>query len=122
MNANAFLTGSRKYGTPRLDSDYDLCVLVSDDDFQELKRLYKPDRNVFGRLVSWIWKGHEDENESTNGDGTVGFPLKFGPLNLLVFRSEELFLAWLRGTNECLQKTPRTRDEAIAIIKKYRSK
>ncbi len=92
----AFLTGSRAYGTPRLDSDTDLCVLVSSEDLDVLKRV----------------AGVKDTPEYQNTDAA----LRFGNLNLLVFTDASQYAAWRKGTVELKEKKPVIREEAVAHL------
>ena len=93
---SAFLTGSRAYGTPQPDSDIDLCVLVSREDLEVLKRV----------------AGATDTQEYWNTDAA----LRFGSLNLLAFADAPQYEAWKRGTAELKEKRPVTRSAAIAHL------
>lgn len=95
---NAFLTGSRAYGTPREDSDTDLCVLLSDSDMDQLER--------FAPCV-------DGENEY---GGHSGVSLRFGRLNLLCFSDADVFGAWKEATAELIARKPVTRDNAVKAI------
>ncbi len=85
--SNAFITGSRAYGTPREDSDVDLVVLVESED------------------GAMLW----EQGVSQEGEKTC----RFGKLNLLVFESRERFNKWRDVTEELQRKRPVTRDEAV---------
>jgi hypothetical protein len=74
---NAFICGSRAYGTPRPDSDVDLVVLVSAADMLKLAEL----------------------SECANPNIT-----RFGRLNLIPVTSEIEFAAWRLGTEELCRK------------------
>lgn len=94
----AFLTGSRAYGTPRPDSDVDLCVLLSHDDLEALA-LQAPQAN--GEPASG------DENDAS---------LRFGRLNLIAMTDPDRFAAWKEATAELVARKPVTRDQAIKLI------
>ena len=103
----AFLTGSRRYGTPRRNSDIDLVVLIEEP-------------QTINVLVS-------NSNTKLNSEMSQEFgsvPFKFDNLNLIVCTTQKQFDAWTKGTKECVEKVRSggkslTRDEAIAIIRKY---
>lgn len=95
---NAFLTGSRAYGTPRPDSDVDLCVLLSHDDLEALA-LQAPQAN--GEPASG------DENDAS---------LRFGRLNVIAMTDPGRFGAWKEATAELVSRRPVTRDQAIKLI------
>ena len=69
--SEAFITGSREYGQPRLDSDIDLVVRVSDETYERLSDLR--------------------DDKSTPA-------IMFGRLNLIACRTDEEFAAWLIAT------------------------
>lgn len=94
----AFLTGSRAYGTPRPDSDVDLCVLLSHDELEALA-LQAPQSN--GEPASG------DENDAS---------LRFGRLNIIAMTDPSRFEAWKEATAELVARKPVTRDEAIRLI------
>jgi hypothetical protein len=95
---NAFLTGSRAYGTPRPDSDVDLCVLLSHDDLEALA-LQAPQSN--GEPASG------DENDAS---------LRFGRLNVIAMTDPSRFAAWKEATVELVARKPVTRDQAVKLI------
>lgn len=95
---NAFLTGSHAYGTPRPDSDIDLCVLM--DNSQDMELLYQ----------------HSADRGST-GDG-----LEFGKLNIIAHTQKWVFEAWRDATAELAARKPVTRHEAITCIKSHMAK
>lgn len=92
----AFLTGSRAYGTPREDSDVDLCLTVSERDFTILNDL-------------------ADRGQRTSGrPGCVG-GLRYGRLNLICVTTPDLE-NWRRGTRALEARQPVTREEAIRVL------
>lgn len=90
---NAFVTGSRVYGTPRPDSDIDLCVTgISELDYHLLRE-------------------NADDHKGS-GDGS----LVFGRLNLILLDAAE-FEVWREATNELAARKPVTREEAVREFK-----
>lgn len=90
---NAFLTGSRVYGTPHADSDVDLCVVLSEENLNLLREL-------------------------CDGDpGSGGDSLRFGKLNLICFTVAECAEPWRVATERLIVRKPVTRDEAVKEIK-----
>lgn len=91
---NAFITGSRAYGTPKKESDIDLCVLVDQQTKDRLTKLSK--------------------NKSE--------PVRFGNLNLVLVTTEEEFAAWKCCTatmvrNKVENKSPSSKETATRLIK-----
>ena len=85
----AFLTGSRAYGLPRPDSDWDVVIYGTKSIEEVLRGL---------------------------ADGT-GFPLKIGKLNLIVAKTPRQYDAWRRGTDELRREAPVTRARAVEAFK-----
>lgn len=90
----AFITGSRRYGTPGQDSDIDLVVRCDDDTANMLFDL-------------------SDQEGSCQ-------TIRFGLLNLIVCTSDSTFAKWKQGTEELAAKAPVTREEAVATFKRLR--
>lgn len=86
---NAFLTGSRAYGTPRFDSDVDLCLLVSKEDEAKLRKMY----------------GQQD--------GTI----RCEDLNLIPLTDPKKFGAWAKATEYLKGIAPVDRETAVKAIK-----
>lgn len=107
--SESFLTGSRVYGSPREDSDYDLVVLIDKDD---ANRLATGSDDGIGELAAKYGQ------EVTN--------LQFGKLNLILVYTQEEFDFWRRVTNElhsiAASKGPVLRDFAVDYIAKERKK
>lgn len=93
VKMSAFLTGSRAYGTPREDSDWDLVVCCNTDTMWQLKY---------------------------NGDLKSPYkPTRFGNLNLIVVDDVEKFKKWKRVTEELKALgRPVPKDEAKAAFVK----
>ena len=94
----SFLTGSRAYGTPRPDSDIDLCTLVS----------YRDMRTIM-----------EACNQTDIGSPVPrSISLKFGQLNLILTCDPRSFAEWQVATRDLWEARPVTRDDAIEHFKK----
>ena len=94
---NAFVTGSRAYGTPSNDSDTDLVIRVSYEDFIKLAE-------AAGRCDEF----------------TVSVPhsLQFGKLNVIALTSDEEYNKWKAAYDICKSKAPCSREKAIKIHNK----
>lgn len=99
---NAFVTGSRVYGIPKENSDIDLVVLISDEDWEHLAM------------------ASDDEN-SVNEYGTKNKSIRFGNLNLLVTTEQKDFDVWMKGTEELKARRPVERDEAVKLFSGLRA-
>jgi len=102
----AFLTGSRRYGTPTDKSDIDLVVLTSASTILDLLKFTE---NV------------KEDACDNYGAGTA--QLKFGKLNLILVSETCDFDIWLNGTRQLAgkaKKKPVTRKQAVAHFKKLR--
>lgn len=93
----AFITGSRAYGTPRPDSDIDLVIKCSHDDLVLL--------NSFGGKSTW-----NPNNVSAN--------LHFDNLNIIAISSDIVYEAWRLTNEELLKRKPVTRETAKTEFKK----
>ena len=87
----AFITGSRAYGTPNEESDIDLVVFCSPDDAAKL----------------WDLRGESQT-------------VRYGRLNLVVFSDTDSgrrnYARWKAVTDELREKAPVSRDEAVAAF------
>lgn len=88
LELNAFITGSRAFGTPRDDSDLDLVILT--------------DAETKNAVVEFSELGKQ--------------PVRFGKLNLIVVTSIEEFEAYATARKECLPYS--SRDKAFAVHRK----
>lgn len=106
----SFLTGSRRYGTPRPDSDIDLVVLMDGSELVELAK----------------FADNTDDLGSPGGEQYEdGCSLRFGKLNLLCVTQERHFKVWKQGTDELVgiaAITTVSRDEAIEHLVALRRK
>lgn len=96
----AFLTGSRVYGTPRPDSDIDMCVLL--------------DRSEFCKLLAIADNERQDHEKVYEDTDDVAY--KFGNLNMICFHDLEVFDAWRRGTEQLKAEKPVTRARAKEVL------
>jgi len=89
----AFITGSRRYGTPRPDSDVDLVVLLEGSAHDLLMQLgtTEPD-NPYAQV-------------------------RFGVLNIITLQDADEFERWRQVTEELERRAPVTREEAVAALK-----
>lgn len=88
---NAFVTGSRVYGTPTPESDIDLCVCLTVSEMNALASC------------------------SDKDPGSMPDSLCFGKLNLLILEPWK-FAAWKRGTDALIARKPVTREEAVKVL------
>ena len=95
MTEEAFVTGSRKYGSPRPDSDVDLAILVNREDAEILR--------------------HHSEGEGEEANRKI----VYGKLNLIVFvkgEEDDQYQAW-KKTNEVLRAMrPVTKAQATSAL------
>lgn len=101
--ANAILTGSRVYGTPRPDSDVDLVVYAGNGDFG---------------LVEMIADKIAVQVPNYGDYGSDTLCLRFGKLNLILESDYAKFASWRDGTAQLKARAPVTREEAVAHFKK----
>lgn len=111
-----FLTGSRVYGKPRDDSDLDLCLLVTKDELDLLRK------------CADMATGDQEHAEEENEENEVrmyppnGRVLRFGKLNVLCFihnDTEGDFFSFALGTVKMRKDGSRkeeNRDTAVATI------
>lgn len=94
------MTGSRRYGTPRPDSDIDLVVLTSDEAIAKL---------------------HIACDSAIDLEGEPGGEYKqirFGSLNIIALTDEDEFRAWEETSAALEAKRPVSRDYAKEAITK----
>lgn len=103
--AKAFVTGSRAYGLPGIDSDIDLVVLISTANLDRLLALGGTRPAVPG-----------DEDYIAAG----GTPLRFGSLNLICCTDKAQYDVWSEGTKRLKMQAPVSRDFAIRFMAKLR--
>lgn len=115
---NAFSTGSRTYGTPRPDSDVDLCVLVSPETLAILRqgadRSLRQEREILHQErvgPNGTLSGRESEEEDP------GDSLYFGKLNLICHTNPVVHEAWFQATLLLKAQAPVSRAYACQTIK-----
>ena len=91
-----FQTGSRAYGTPRTDSDYDIVAFMTTGEIAYL--------------------GEKVRERSVSGTHT-SLSLRLGPFNVICLTRRFEFNAWQDATNELTARKPVARSEAIELIK-----
>lgn len=100
----AFLTGSRRYGIPKENSDIDLVVFM---DPEEAKKLL-------------VLVGRDLRNENSAAS-PKGFSVRFGNLNLLIETDIGHYQDWVDGTAELVAASPVSRETAVAVFDKFRN-
>lgn len=110
-----FLTGSRAYGEPKPDSDFDLVLLID-----------PCDRDTLAAFWEMIDGQHDVTSDASNDYGECDeFPrcVRCGPINLILCYTQDEYDAWWNGTDELKSRTEKvTRDYAIQVFQKYRDK
>lgn len=104
---NAFITGSHAYGIPDADSDLDLVILLSDDDFTLLCGFY-------------VAKGGEGLDLSYLSDDSCGISLRFGELNILCVNDARDWETWRKGTHDLVAMKPVSRETAVEVFQRLR--
>jgi predicted nucleotidyltransferase len=99
----AFVTGSRRYGHAKPDSDLDLVVLVDPADLELMRQ-----------VTSAAVIAPEEYKDS----GSVS--MRFGNLNLICTTRKEAYDVWLEGTEELEARKPVLRDDAIKLFQELR--
>ncbi len=102
---NAFLTGSRAYGTPKPESDTDIVLHMSEDDLCELYSIHGPDDDR-----------DDDPSFSSNNGRPTNYSFRMGKANLICMTDPEEFQAWKSATEVLKRNRPVTRDLAIEAI------
>lgn len=93
--SNAFLTGSRVYGSPTPASDYDLVIRISNDEFYTLLPL-------------------ATKTGCFEGEGSIKTPcITIGKLSLICCTTDDEYDMWKRFTEKAKQKAPLTKKQAI---------
>lgn len=99
---HAFVTGSRKYGTPRPDSDIDLVIFVESESEYDLLVELADDQGSITCLEEY--------------EGLVLTPLRFAKLNLICCVNHDEWQCWHDGTKQMETKRPIARDAAVALL------
>jgi len=97
----SFITGSRAYGKPTLNSDTDLVVRVTPEEANIL-----------------VLCADQDGKPTYEGADTMA--LRFGNLNLICCMTAESYDQWKRGTTILKQLAPVERSLAMAVFKQIR--
>lgn len=118
------LTGSRAYGKPRDDSDYDLVILVDEATFIALEDLQASPK--FNTIKSSQDNGGVAEimmdREFEDHTGYGGLNIKQGKLNLIVEMDVGRFDDWVTGTADLISRSPVTKEEAIRVFDELKKK
>lgn len=128
---SGLLTGSRAYGSPTEESDWDLVVLVTKE---EAKALAK----AFNGSLTYDSPGEPGQGTQLEVTSQIPFPslphvesipvlpplisssIKIGSLNLLLVTSKAQLSAWQAGTEWLKSVGPVGRDEAVSLFTKLR--
>lgn len=98
---NAFLTGSRVYGSPAPDSDIDIAVLLSHGEIAQLLNLSK-------------------QNEEVSETPGATCSIRFGNLNIIATHIETEFAAWLIATRDLEKVKPVPKEDCCKHFDKVR--
>lgn len=123
----AIVTGSRKYGKPRINSDIDLVVLVSPADLKRLRDAaaiahpaqgeIEAVRDTRGTTIETAEGRVESDGQGEMSSGSF----RFGMLNLVVTTEPDMFQSWVQGTKELKAKgKPVDRETATMHLRKLR--
>jgi hypothetical protein len=115
----SFVTGSRKYGTPRPDSDVDMIVFVSKADLEILAALADPELPE-DRSAPVYFKENNPRAFRAGDYDPMSQPLRFGRLNLICVTDPAQYDAWRAGTERLSREQPVTREAAVALLSKLR--
>lgn len=102
--SGAFVTGSRRYGTPRPESDLDLIVPIGEGELRWLVGILPPE--LFGGSAS---------------DVSKAVSIRSGPLNLILVPDADHLDGWRRGTRILQREGPVSREEAVATFRGIRA-
>ena len=103
MIRDAFVTGSRCYGTPRPESDWDIVIRCDRED--AFKVFGAKDQEMGG-------EAHEDYELDENAHQCA-----FGHVNFILCFTDERFKSWRKGTDKLAYIKPVTRAVAVAMFK-----
>lgn len=101
----SFMTGSRVYGVPKDESDFDLVILM--DREEAVKLLYFSDNN-----------GEKQDNYTE----MKSLPMRFGKLNIIAVFTEADMAVWKLGTKQLVQENNVSRDRAIEVFSELRKR
>jgi hypothetical protein len=101
----SFITGSRIYGIPKPDSDIDLVVFLTHDEYWKLAKLASPS---------------SPSNHPSASDEDAHPSLYFGNLNLIPAFEPEVFQAWFDGTEFLKQESPVPKQRACEVMEEFR--
>lgn len=107
----AFITGSRAYGTPTPDSDIDLVLRMTEEEYQLLKPF--ADQIYF-------------DTDPEYGRKCQNHVLRFGKLQLLICTTDAQYRIWFEGTKTLKwlsrnRKAPVLRSEACKLFADLRT-
>lgn len=122
-------TGSRCYGAPREDSDWDWVVMLSTTFGDTLHP--RADKSTWRAPVDWSlplalqqYVPPDPEEEGEYGEAGVWACFRFGPVNVIGVRDQAQWNAWENGTLDLLivrgfTGKPIRRNDAVACFTRY---
>lgn len=106
-----FLTGSRVYGTPRHDSDWDVVFLMSPEEAVLLGKVAKGHIRGLSKL---------DEGLEMS---KYGHPcIYYKEWNFIFVKDIEMYQAWKEGTDYLAKMAPVSKEIACTLFDEYRGK
>lgn len=106
LGLRPFNTGSRTYGTPHEDSDFDVVVRVTQQQMLVLVLAADIDVAACHDYVEYL------------GVKGIDLSLRFGRYNVLCVTTEAQLGCWTDGTLELQMRAPVTREEAVATFQR----
>jgi hypothetical protein len=88
-----FLTGSRAYGVPRPESDWDVVCILGADQIAALEASFEVRWVGSGRAIAWI-----------------------GPVNVIICCDREDYFRWQDVTDDLVRRAPVSREVACAAF------
>lgn len=101
MVKDIIVTGSRVYGTPNKDSDWDIVISCDIEDSEK-----------FGHVRDRAMEEKYGIEDSVS--------LRFEDVNLILCFNEAIFETWKKGTAELKAKAPVDRETAVALFSQLR--
>lgn len=105
-------TGSRCYGTPKPDSDWDWVLMMPGNATRKMLAAFAEPMDV-DRETN---KDVPYPDPAYPGQGRLDMALRFGPVNLIIVSEDIQWEVWEVGTDTLLMERPVTRDRAIAVF------
>lgn len=117
---HVLFTGSRRYGTPKPDSDFDWVIRLTSGDERWVTRHAD---EVCSQKVPPAAEPNIDTyftqprlGSEYAGCDRLEVALRFGPVNLIVVNNRDQWACWEDGTAELAAEGPVTRDRAVEVF------